>query len=188
MRIDEIYRKRCQRLNLAGQAHELTFSCYQNQNFLKSQRACRYLTEAIIAARQAYDFSLWAYVFMPNHVHLLICPRQASYSISRILKSIKQPVSRKIIDYLKQHRPSGLSLLETGLKHPAYRFWQAGGGYDRNVSSEETLLHTIRYIHRNPVRKELVAQETDWPYSSARQWLNNEPGPLELDFDDYPLK
>jgi putative transposase len=34
---------------------------------------------------------------------------------------------------------------------PAFRFWQEGAGYYRNLRSERTLLNSIDYLHNNPV-------------------------------------
>jgi putative transposase len=48
------------------------------------------------------------------------------------------------------------------------RFWQPGGGYDRNITSIEALRAMIDYIHANPVRRGLVARPEDWEWSSAR--------------------
>lgn len=180
------HRKKCQRYNIPGNAHELTFSCYKNQAFFRSVLICQYMAGAILSAKEKYDFSIWAYVFMPNHIHLLICPMQEQYSISDILKSIKQSVSRRAIRYLRQNNPHGLKKLATGQKHPAYRFWQDGGGYDRNVSNEETLIKMIRYIHMNPVRCKLSDHPEQWYYSSAAQWQGGD-GPIPIDFESYPV-
>jgi putative transposase len=49
-----------------------------------------------------------------------------------------------------------------------HRFWQPGGGYDRNITSIEALHGMIDYIHANPFRRELVARAKDWEWSSAR--------------------
>ena len=72
----ERYTKRCRRWNWAGNAHELTCSCYRNRPFLSKERTCRYLIDAINASRVKHDFDLWAYVFMPDHVHLVIHPQR----------------------------------------------------------------------------------------------------------------
>jgi putative transposase len=40
--------------------------------------------------------------------------------------------------------------------------------YDRNITDAGTLLTMIEYIHNNPVRRGLVSQATDWPWSRAR--------------------
>ena len=181
------FTKRCQRHNIAGHAHELTFSCYRNRNFLLKERTCRYLIDAIITAKRNHNFDLWAYVFMPNHVHLLICPQTPDYSISKILLAIKQPAARKAIAYLKQHNPDGLKHLATGQQHRPYRFWQKGGGYDRNITSVDTIIHAVRYIHNNPVRKELVSSPQEWLFSSAKDWSKQGTGPLPIDFVGYPV-
>ncbi len=183
----ERYTKRCQRWDLPGHAHELTFSCYDGRPFLSRERTCLYLGEAIAAARAKHDFDLWAYVFMPNHVHMVICPRRESYSVSDMLRSMKQPVARRAIDYLKQNNPSGLRLLATGEHRQPYRFWQKGGGYDRNITKVETLIESVRYIHNNPVRKGLVEVPEEWRFSSAADWNSDRPGPIAIDFDSVPV-
>ncbi len=183
----ERYTKRCQRWNTAGHAHELTFNCYGSRPFLSRQRTCEYLVDSINAARQKYDFDLWAYVFMPNHVHLILCPRQEIYSVSAILLAIKQPVSRRAIEYLKNNNPAGLRLLATGQEARPYRFWQKGGGYDRNITTVKTLLEAMRYIHNNPVRKELAQAADEWRYSSAADWSEARIGPLTIDHDSFPV-
>ena len=182
-----VYRKTRQSSNITGQAHELTFSCYRNRPFLKSTRICNYLIDAIEQAIKKHHFHLWAYVFMPNHVHLLICPQKAEYSISNILKSIKQSVARKAIDYLKENNTDGLQQLYTGQASQIYRFWQAGGGYDRNITVEKTLIKVVRYIHNNPVRAGLVNQADEWIYSSAKDWENKTQGRLRLDIESWPI-
>ena len=87
---------------------------------------------------------------------------------NQILLSIKQSVSRKAIIYLKKHNPKGLESIATGQKHSPYHFWQDGGGYDRNITSSHTIKNVVRYIHNNPVRRELVASAEQWYYSSAK--------------------
>jgi REP element-mobilizing transposase RayT len=57
-------------------AHELTFSCHRRFAFLRAERTCAWLADAIDKARYEHPFLLWAYVFMPEHVHLLIWPTQ----------------------------------------------------------------------------------------------------------------
>ena len=182
----KIYTKRCRRHNLAGHAHELTFSCYNSKPFLSAERIREYLAESIIVSRRKYQFDVWAYVFMPSHVHLLICPKKAEYSISDILLSIKQPVSRKAITYLRNHNPGGLKQVATSQKHRAYRFWQKGGGYDRNITEMRTVINSAQYIHNNPVRKGLAETADQWYYSSAADWQGIRQGPIPIDFESFP--
>ena len=78
-----------------GHAHELTFSCYQKYPFLKADRCCRWLAESIERARARHKFQLWAYVFMPDHVHLIVFPHTESVDLAAIRKSIKAPVAKR---------------------------------------------------------------------------------------------
>jgi putative transposase len=184
---DDRVTKCCKRYNDSGCAHELTFSCYQSRNFLSKERPCQWLAEAIDQARTLQDFSLWAYVFMPNHVHLLIRPHKKDYSVSAILKAIKTPVATKAIRYLKENNPEGLKQLATGQQYRPYHFWQKGGGYDRNMNRTDTLIEAVRYIHLNPVRKKLVDSPLKWYYSSASAWAGLDEGSLKIDKHEWPV-
>jgi len=61
------------------------------------------------------------------------------------------------------------------------RFWQPGGGYDRNIVTQKALLSSIRYIHANPVRRGLVQNPLDWEWSSARWWEGDRDVKLAMD-------
>ena len=158
--------KTCVRYNEPWHAHALTFSCYHMQPFLGDKRVAGIFVEALDAARQKHRFDIWAYVIMPEHVHLLIVPRSESYSISTILAGIKRPVA---------HRAKCLELFR------APHFWQAGGGYDRNLWKVETIRKEIEYMHANPVRRSLCETPEQWPFSSAAYWSGADDVPLRMD-------
>jgi putative transposase len=65
-------RKQCRRYNEPGHAHALTFTCFHRRPFLSKDRSRRWFTHAVIAAKQELSFHVWAYVVMPDHVHLLL--------------------------------------------------------------------------------------------------------------------
>jgi len=169
-------------LNIPGHAHELTFSCYRRFPFLSEDRCRNWFGRAISEAALAHDFAIWAYVVMPEHVHLILWPRKADYDMSAILKSIKEPVGRRGIAWLAKHAPDCLPrITRTRGKRVERLFWQSGGGYDRNIDNYETLELMIDYIHANPVRRNLVAHPCDWLWSSAKWHLRREPGPIPID-------
>ena len=66
--IRRAHRKRCKRWDIPYDAHCLTFSCF------RSQCACRWFLEALGAVRTRQPFDLWAYVIMPEHVHIALRP------------------------------------------------------------------------------------------------------------------
>jgi len=88
-------RKKLKRYDIPGHAHELTFSCYHRFHYLKDERVCAIFIDELTHAREHFPFRLWAYVLMPNHVHLLIYPTQDEYKIATILQSIKGKTSKR---------------------------------------------------------------------------------------------
>ncbi|SIO66861.1 putative transposase [Singulisphaera sp. GP187] len=178
-----MHRKTCRRANAPGDAHELTFSCYKRLPLLSKERTCRWLVESINKARRQAQFDLWAYVVMPEHAHILVCPRVVDYDISEMLWRMKQPVGRKAIGFLKQNSQIWLEKLTVHRADGsiARQFWQAGGGYDRNIIEPDTLIRVIDYFHQNPVRRGLVDLPVEWEWSSARWYAGCRPVPLEMD-------
>ena len=179
-------RKTCKRFNEPGDAHELTFSCFQRRPFLSKDRTCRWLAEAIARARGRHGFHLWGYVFMPEHAHLLIWPPNPGYAIQGILKSIKQSVARRALIYLRKHSPTGLKRLATGQRGKPYRFWMPGGGYDRNTIKLDTVSNAVEYLRNNPVRRGLAPVAEEWYWSSAREWEEPSTGPIPIDRESFP--
>jgi putative transposase len=102
--------------------------------------------------------------------------------VSGILSSLKRPVARKAVAFLKEEAPESLRQLavntSTGVE---YRFWQSGSGHDENVSEPVALHALIEYVHLNPVRRGLVERPEDWPWSSARDWHNLPDALLRVD-------
>ncbi len=174
-----------------GEPHFLTFSCYRRMSLLSSDRTRQWFVEALSDARIVHGFHLWAWVIMPDHVHLLLWPPFASISpdprsmrgrICGILSSLKKPVGEKAVDYLRDNAPDSLRLLRVeNAKRTYHRFWQAGSGYDENVSEPSALHAIIEYIHLNPVRRGLVNRPEEWPWSSACDWLGLDHPFLRID-------
>jgi putative transposase len=176
------FEKRRRRYNEPGQPRELTFSCYRRIPFFSRDRACEWFREALEAARKKFGFELWAYVLMPDHVHVLVNPGNAAAEMPRFLQAVKEPVARQAIAYLKGNAPQWLERLAVHEdQRVRHRFWQPGGGYDRNLNSSETLRAMIEYIHANPVRRGLVARMEDWEWSSARWYAGIRPVKIEMD-------
>jgi putative transposase len=152
--------------------------------------------EALVAARSKIDFDLWAYIIMPEHAHLLVWPREAT-TVSEILRLVKLPVAKRTLLWAQGHHafasksmaPAAM-LREMADTAPdgrtSYRFWQRGGGYDRNLWSPEEIHEKIHYIHANPVRRGLVERLEDWPWSSYRAWADGDESPVPIDKQSVP--
>jgi putative transposase len=174
--------KRRVRYNEPGQPRELTWSCYRHHAFLARDRTRHWLCEALDQARAECGFHVWAYVLMPEHLHVLLYPGELPDRMARFLRLVKEPVARKAIRYLKSNAPAWLARVTVREgSRVRHRFWQPGGGYDRNITSTETLRAVIDYIHANPVRRGLVATPEDWEWSSARWYAGLRSVKLKMD-------
>ncbi len=145
-KIKQQLRKTIRHYNIPCYAHFLAFSCYHQFSLLSRTRTRSWLIEAIIKAKEKNKYALWAYVIMPEHVHLLVYPMNEKYNISLFLKILKQSVARKVKHYLKENNPAWLNKLtvQRGVKN-VFRFWQSGPGYDLNISNEDELIEKILY-------------------------------------------
>jgi putative transposase len=135
--------------------HFLTFSCYHRLPNFQSPNA------RTAKVRKKYDLCVYGYVVMPEHVHMLVNEPERE-TLSKAMQSLKQSVSRTLA--LRAADP----------------FWQPRY-YDFNVWSERKFVEKLRYIHRNPVERGLVARPEDWAWSSFRHYQTGEPGPVEIE-------
>ena len=136
------------------------------------------LSESIDRATERHDYRLSAFVYMPEHVHLLAVPGSSASGIDDLLRAIKRPFSFRI-KRLLQSLDSPLLESLTVRQRPGvetFRYWQEGPGYDRNLDRVDTVLSAVDYIHLNPVRRGFVERAVDWQWSSAR-WYER------LDYD-----
>jgi putative DNA methylase len=108
-------------------------------------------------------YSLWAYVIMPNHVHVLLDP---SAELPRITQWLKGRTARVCNRILNRTGP----------------FWQ-DESYDHWMRCYDELEETARYIENNPVRAGFVAFPDQWRWSSAtaRQTTKDDGRPHERD-------
>jgi hypothetical protein len=56
--------------------------------------------------------------------------------------------------------------------------------YDFNVWSERKRIERLRYMHRNPVKRELVERPDQWRWSSFRSYFYAEQGTVRVNFQE----
>jgi putative transposase len=101
-------------------------------------------------AAAQHGCAIHAYVLMPNHVHLLLTPRDAA-SLPRLMQSL----GRRYVRYINAARK------RTGT------LWE-GRYRAAPIDSERYLLTCSRYIELNPVRAGMVRRSQDYRWSSYR--------------------
>ena len=140
--------------------HFITFSYYQRLPYLGNVTACHEFEQSLEKIRTRYSFLVHGYVVMPEHVHLLV-------------SEPKEVILAKAIQALK---------LSVSVQQRRTRFWQKRH-YDLNVYTDDKRLEKLRYIHRNPVTRGLVAQPEDWKWSSFRHWKTAGRGTVTIGTD-----
>ena len=141
-----------------GDFHFLTFSCYHRFQHLGSAAARDLFEDALERVRRRYRFVVAGYVAMPEHVHLLVGEPQKT-TISGVVHALKLSVAMR-----RAERP----------------FWHARY-YDFLVHNEEKRVEKLRYMHRNPVVRGLVARPEDWAWSSFRHYATGANRTVEIE-------
>lgn len=121
--------------------------------FLSDPRICEMIEENLLRF-SGIKYRLFAWVIMPNHVHLLLRPI-SGFSLSEIVHSCKSYTSNQANKILKR---SG-------------RFW-CPEPFDRFIRDIDHFEKTFDYIEANPVKAGLAGNIHDWRFSSA--WHRSE--------------
>jgi REP element-mobilizing transposase RayT len=142
------------------------------------------ICNALDEARNSGGFSIYAYVIMPDHLHII---SDSHRKPSETLRYINGIISRRVIDHLKLHgHNSSLQKLRHEDKERGYRYslWDHHSNLF-SIYSEDMLRQKVNYIHQNPVRAGLVTKAVDYRWSSVRSWKRCplEVEPLKVDID-----
>ena len=162
--------------------HFITCSCYHRLPLLDSATARDLFLTILEQTRQQYRFVVAGYVVMPEHFHLLISEPEVG-DPSVVMKVLKQRSSRKLRSVLEPHCFTQNANEWATLDHG----WQKRF-YDFNVWSEVKREEKLRYIHGNPVKRGLVSEPDQWPWSSFQSYAYQEPGPVRVNFQEWPLE
>lgn len=136
--------------------HFLTCSCYHRQPWLATAARRDLFLQILEEVRQRYRFVAVGYVVMPDHIHLLIGEPERG-TPSTVMQVVKQRFARCVLRRANRNPAQG----ELWQRQPEH-VWQRRF-YDFNVWSERKRVEKLRYMHRNPVREQLVEEPEQWP-------------------------
>ena len=119
--------------------------------------------------KQKFDFKIYAYVFMTNHVHMLIKESEKG----KIGKFMQCLLVRYVYWYNGVHTRCG-SLFQTRFK-------------SKPVDSVAYFQRVLRYIHRNPVKAKKCRHVWQYADSSYNSYFAEDPGIIDRDevFNEY---
>ena len=107
----------------------------------------------LVEAKEKARVAIWAYCFMPNHVHLVVVPSKRG-GLTRLMQHPHRRYAWRVNKRMK---------------------WQGHLWQSRFYScplDEEHLIAAVRYVELNPVRAGLCDDPKDWQWSSIHAHLN----------------
>jgi REP-associated tyrosine transposase len=144
---------RLARVVAPGIPHHVTQRGNRRQLVFFRESDYRLYLRLVGAKCRAAGVEVWAFCLMPNHVHLILVPRDPG----GLRAALAEAHRRYTLAINKRMRWTGY-------------LWQ--GRFSSFPMDEQHLLAATRYVEQNPVRAGLVARASDWPWSSARAHLN----------------
>jgi putative transposase len=129
------------------------------------------MAERLLEMGRALCDVLFAWCVLPNHYHLVV----QTVSIERLLRAVGQLHGRTSYQWNGQEGCRGRQVWFSAV--------------EREMRSDRHLWASINYVHHNPVKHGYVARWHDWPWSSARAFLE-EVGEeqAKLVWREYPIR
>ncbi|PYX22938.1 MAG: transposase [Acidobacteria bacterium] len=137
----------------------VTFSTWNRRRLFQVENYARLFLKTLFHYRREGQYSLHAFVLMPDHVHLLLTPTH-DVTIERALQLIK----------------GGYSHALGALIGRKSEVWQRGFT-DHRIRDAQDFAHHRNYIHQNPVVGCLVFNASEYRYCSAFPGFKLDPWP-----------
>jgi len=133
--------------------HVIVRGNQRQKTFLNDGDYQAYL-ERLARYRRKYNYSVYAYCLMPNHVHLLV--ESSAHPLAKFMQGVQQSYTQYF--NLKHHKTGHLF----------------EGRYKAIIcQKDEYLLELMRYIHLNPVRADMVKSPDQYPHSGHNAYLQS---------------
>jgi putative transposase len=150
----------------------LTASCYEHQPVIGyTADRLRDFSAALIESLLSTCERVHAWVVLPHHYHVLL----TTLELKRTLSNLGRFHGRTSFQWNGEEAKLGRQV------------WC--NTVDRAMRSEAHFWATMNYIHHNPVRHGYVSKRQDWPFSSAREYLESVGETTAADtWRNFPLK
>jgi REP element-mobilizing transposase RayT len=147
------------------------------------------VTESLDYCRKNKGMEIYGYCIMSNHIHLIF--RSSLDDPSGLIRDFKGFTSRKILKAISENQQESrkewmLWMFEKAGKTNSnvknMQFWQQHNN-PIEIWSLKVFEQKLNYIHFNPVEAGFVTDPTDWKYSSARNYGNDDHTIIEIDMN-----
>ena len=142
--------RQLRKISSTGDYHIILRGINRQDIFLDNQDYYKFMKE-LKNTKDKYNYNIYAYVLMPNHVHIEL--KDNKNEISKIMHRLSVSYS---IYFNKKYERVGHVFQDRFLSKP--------------VESTEYLLNLMRYIHQNP-EKANISKTEDYKWSSYKEYL-----------------
>jgi len=160
-------------LNLPGALHFVTGNFLNRLPIFNQEECCQSFIDILSDLLEEWPCKLIAYVLMPDHLHLIVNPRDGR--IIEFTGKLKSLAARAItktaigIEF-KQDSDGSHNVWQDSFKAvPLWSSWM--------------IWQKINYIHANPVKAKLVSSAKDYRWSSFKAFYSGDEKPLSIDRD-----
>lgn len=155
-----------------GDVYFITSTVAGFVDIFRHNPACKVFVDCVRFYQDRGDFTLLAWVLMPNHFHFVL-KRSQNLTVSQVIGNIKRLTARRIGEL--RTRPVMKATFDQLTKAATLEPGKGTAIWKHRfdcltIISLDTLRQKVDYIHCNPVRKGFVDSPEQWPYSSAAQY------------------
>jgi len=162
-----------------GHAHFITLVINKRRAVFLNSETARKAIQAIEFYQKSFFIKILGYVIMPDHVHLIVWP-QGKKTLEEFVRDYKKYLAKEILQRLTISEKTKVLLGRPQKRNHLFQIWQKGY-YDFNIYNQQTLNEKLNYMHYNPVRKGLVENPEEYPYSSCRDCVGKGEVLMEVD-------
>ncbi|MCD8529152.1 MAG: transposase [Chitinophagales bacterium] len=137
---------------------------------------CEVLIESLKYCQKEKGLIVYAWVIMPNHVHLIIGTNDKP--MQDILRDFKSFTSRTLKEKISSHpqesRKDWLinAFTKAGKLNPNNNDWQLWQQHNHPIELWDNYMRIqkLDYLHNNPVKARYVEEAEHWIWSSAKDY------------------
>ncbi|MBI5058672.1 transposase [candidate division KSB1 bacterium] len=161
--------RRHKRLAFAGSVHFVTTVTSVRGQWFVVPSICTEMLEIFEQHRRDTGVICLGYVLMPDHLHALMLQEVDGAIVSEFMRRFKRKTSFPF-------RPA---------EYPERDLWRRR--FDDNYIPGPDAMHLkLNYMHHNPVKKVFAETAEAYPWSSARDYLLNQPGLVTVAKEKLP--
>jgi putative transposase len=150
------YPARCPQFDYRGRyRYLLTFSTFERQPRFTSRQIVDLVLPQVLRAAKEKGFEVFAYCFMPDHVHLVVRGVTAMSDFKAFVRAAKQYSGYYFAREIRM------------------QLWQRYC-HERIVRHDLDFVRVVRYVVENPVRAGLAQKPEDYPFTGSSRWSTSE--------------